>query len=181
MTLWIFLDNIIVWAPKYTSFEMYWHEKVALWNKDLPKKSYKSHIDVLCMVRIFMDQTLILVQFLKCSRRKNFKSFFFPVRFLLEFQKEFCQFCWNKNWTIKIYFQVHTYGMIMILFGFVTVSKAGVQRIPFIIRSKVTKRAWTMIIGGSTAHNISSDSHGLRITTTISPGYWYFDILPQLT
>ena len=58
MTLWIFLDNIIVWAPKYTSFEMYWHEKVALWNRDLPKKSYKSHIDVLCMVRIFMNQML---------------------------------------------------------------------------------------------------------------------------
>ena len=38
-----------------------------------------------------------------------------------------------------------------------------------------------MIIGGSTAHNVSSDSHGLRITATISPGYWYFDVLPQLT
>ena len=36
MTLWIFLDNIIVWEPSILHFKG--HEKFAIWNEDLPKK-----------------------------------------------------------------------------------------------------------------------------------------------
>ena len=88
----------------------------------------------------FLEQTALAVDEIDwVSKKKNiypdYSAFIYQITYLLNIKPKL--FLSNNS----IYIRVSTYSVVMILFALVTVSKAGVQRIPFIIRSKVTKRA----------------------------------------
>ena len=60
LSLWLceYLWILLLYKHLAYFIQRSWHEKFAIWNEDLPKKSWQRHKDSLCMVRIFMNQTL---------------------------------------------------------------------------------------------------------------------------
>ena len=65
LSLWLceYLWIILLYGHLVYFIQRSWHEKSAIWNEDLPKKSWQRHKDSLCTVRIFMNQTLPQFQY----------------------------------------------------------------------------------------------------------------------